>query len=229
MYIYSFQQLIDGSCSGKTDIEVCFENAQLIQNNIIQMNILLGKIDNNINSSTTLISGLVLGRLDIVSTAKCNPELINDGVCCHSERINVSLPAEMNAFGVLLPDQFLLEYNDSQYQAQTFIANNFGLVGIDDIGRPHFEIAGHYTSLSLRFLRFNIQEDLPSQLSDSNSANIRMILLATLPPIFTLMIIVILTITIVVLTIKLRRKKRKVRISQLREEEAFDNANCKLL
>ena len=107
---------------------------------------------------------------------------------------------------------------------QTFVASNFDFVGVDDISRVQFEIAGHYESLSLRFLRFNIQADLPSQSSDSNSANIRMIFLATLPPIFTLTIIVILTITIVVLSIK---KKRKMKITQLREQEAFDNANCK--
>ena len=229
VYIYSFQPLINDSCGGKTDIEVCFENAQLIQSNIIRMNILLGRIDNNITSSTTIIHGVVLERVDIISTAKCNPEFTNDGVCCHSERIDVSLPAEMNAFGVLLPDQYLLEYNNSRYQAQTFVAGNFGFVGTDNIRRAQFEIAGHYESLSLRFLRFNIQAGLPSQSSDSNSANIRRILSATLSPIFTLMIIVILTITIVVLSIKLRRKKGKIRITQLREEEAFDNANCKLL
>jgi hypothetical protein len=97
------------------------------------------------------------------------------------------------------------------------------------------EIAGYYTpSLSLRFLRFNIQfweVDLPIQSSDSSSSdnNIHMILAATLPPVIMLLIIVPLTITIVVLAIKLRRKKGKTRIARLREQEAFDNANCKLL
>jgi hypothetical protein len=64
----------------------------------------------------------------------------------------------MNAFGVLFPYQYLLEYNDSQYQAQTFVASNVKFDGADDTGRPMVEIAGYYTpSLSLRFLRFNIQ------------------------------------------------------------------------
>ena len=230
VYIYSFQPVTDNSCSGKTDIEFCFENAQLVQNNIVRMNILLGKIDNNISSLTTFIHGVVLERIDIVSRVNCNPDFINDSVCCHSERINTFLPAEMNAFGVLLPDQYLLEYNDSRYQAQIFVTSDFDFFGTDDMGRPKFEIAGYYTtSLSLRFLRFNIQfGEIQSSSNNDNIHNV-MILSATLPPVSTLLIIIILTIPIVVLAIKLRRKKGKMRITQLREEEAFDNANCKLL
>jgi hypothetical protein len=148
------------------------------------MNILLAKIDDNMNSSTTFIHGVVLERIDIISIMNCDPEFTSDSVCCHSERINTSLPAEMNAFGVLFPDQILLEYNDSQYQAQTFVTSDVEFVGIDDTGRPLVEIAGYYTtSLSLRFLRFNIQfgeVDLPIQSPDSSSDNnIHMILAAT--------------------------------------------------
>ena len=160
-YIYSFQTLINDSCNRKTLVEFCFNNTQDVRKVVIT--ILLGRLaTNTVGPSSTSISGTVLERISIDTTVKCSPDFTNN-VCCHSERINTTLPAEMNAFGVLLPEQSLLEYNDSQYQAQTFVVNDIVFAGVTSDGQVKFEASGFTTNLNLRFLRFVISGEVTTQ------------------------------------------------------------------
>ena len=229
IYAYSFPPITNGGCSqGKTFIEFCFENTQNIQNNTVQMNILLGRMDNDVNSSSTHLSGIVMERVDISTLVICTND--NISVCCHSEIINVSLPTGVNAFGVLWPKQNFLEYNDSQYQVQTFVSTEFNFIGTNSIGQPRFETYGHTTNLSLRFLRFSIEKQQIESVTEPNSSSTtENLIMAIVPPIVTVLIAVPLIMSTVVLAVKLHRKekgKKSAKI-QLREEEAFDNANCK--
>ena len=160
-YIYPFQPLINDSCSGKTLIEFCFNNTQDVRKVVIT--ILLGRLaTNTVGPSSISISGTVLEIISIDTTVKRSLDFTNN-VCCHSERINTTLPAEMNAFGVLLPEQSLLEYNDSQYQAQTFVVSDIVFSGVTSDGHVMFEASGFTTNLNLRFLRFVISGEVTTQ------------------------------------------------------------------
>ena len=171
-YIYPFQPLINDSCSGKTLIEFCFDNTKDVRKIVITF--LLGRLaTDTVGPYSTSISGTVLDRISIDSTVKCSPDFTNS-VCCHSERINTTLPAEMNALGVFLPEQTLLEYNDSQYQAQTFVVGDINFIGETSDSHVIFEASGFTTNLNLRFLRFIISGEVTTQpppTSESDSEN----------------------------------------------------------
>ena len=176
---------------------------------------------------------------------KCNSDLTDDKtVCCHSEQINTPLPAQMNGFAVFFPDQVLLEYNDSQYQVETFVTADFGTTGLNKNGQILFEATGYTANLNLRFLRFGIQfgesEATTEPLQDITEGKNKTtteplpdviptminIIAVTVPPILVVLIFVLLIIIILVLAIKLQRKKRKKTVTKLTEEEGFDNTNC---
>lgn len=209
LYVYSFSPIIDGSCSrGKAFIEFCFENTQNIQNNTVHMNILLGRMDNDVNSSSAHVSGIVMERVDISTLVICAND--NISVCCHSEIINVSLPTGVNVFGVLWPKQNFLEYNDSQYQVQTFVSTEFNFIGTNSIGQPRFETYGHTTNLSLRFLRFSTgKQQIDSDLEQNGSSTVNQIIVATVVPLIGISVIIILSVLAVAFYAVRRRQKWK--------------------
>ena len=209
-YIYSFQPLINDSCSGKTLIEFCFNNTQDVRKVVIT--ILLGRLaTNTVGSSSTSISGTVLEIISIDTTVKCSPDFTNN-VCCHSERINTTLPAEMNAFGVLLPEQSLLEYNDSQYQVQTFVTSDIVFAGVTSDGHVMFEASGFTTNLNLRFLRFVISGEVTTQpppaSSSSRETYLAVGIVVSLIFVIAILIAVILSVVTVVQCVGHRRLKQ---------------------
>ena len=220
-YIYRFQPDINDSCNGKTLVEFCFDNTESVTN--IVMDILLGKID-RINSANTFISAIVLARININAIVTCNRELTdNNAVCCHSEQINISLPTQMNGFAVVFPNQALLEYNDSQYQVETFVTTAIDFIRINSNDQPILEVTGYTTNLTLRFLRFVIEknETTTKALPDVNPIMIN-IIAATVSPIVIVLTIILVTLTIVVLVIMQRKRGKKA----VTEREGFDNANA---
>ena len=217
-YIYPFQPPINDNCNGKTLVEFCFNNTEDVRRVAIMF--LLGRLaTDTVGPFTTSISGTVLDSINIDATVKCSPDFTNN-VCCHSEGINTILPAEMNAFGVFLPEQTLLEYNDSQYQAQTFVVGDINFIGVTSDDNVIFEASGFTTNLNLRFLRFIISGEVATQPPPaSNSDSRRETFLAVGIVVSLIFIIAILIAGILsVVTVVQCVRHRRLKHNQEREE-----------
>ena len=207
-YVYSFQPAISGSCKGKTHVEFCFDNTEDVGN--IRIFILFGRLNSDTKQSSTFISGTILDLIEINTTVKCDPDFVSINACCHSERINSSLPTEMNAFGVIFPNQtqILLEYNDSQHQVQTFVATNADATGLTSRGQLMFESSGFTTVLNLRVLRFVVSGEITSPASNLEMLNITAVVSLVIF-LVTVILITALIIVIVILCIIHQRHKQK--------------------
>jgi hypothetical protein len=231
-YIYPFQPMVNNSCNGKTLVEFCFTTKLKDVRNVWMNIILLRRLATDTGPTSTSISGTVLNRIDINTTVKCT----NDSVCCHSERINASLLAEMNAFGVIFPDQTLLEYNDSQYQVQTFVASDIEFLDLTSNGQMMFEATGFTTNLNLRFLRFIVTAQ-PFFASDSDTVTINKTVVTVLSLIFVVTFLttgILSAVTIVRCMNHQRQKEMRERamvivsLNQLAtSQENLSNGKCK--
>jgi hypothetical protein len=240
LYVYRFQPLINSSCNSIPFIEFCYEISQkdntksdkMNNNNSIEISILLGSID-KIEPSNTSFTGRVFAQKTIESTVNCNiKKVINDGVCCQSVRVDVTLPTplsqQVNALGLEFPNQILLEYgNDSQNnRVETFVGTSLdfrGFVNTDDQESVlMLQANGYFMDLSLRYLRLIIEESPNSQ-----SANTALSLaLAIVLPIVGGLTTIFLSIIIAVLIFAIWWRKRKKVMIGKDPQKTFDNANC---
>lgn len=222
--------MVDESCNSIPRIEFCFEiNTKNAKNNNIVLSILLGSIDSVAPDGTSFLAR-VFANAVISTPVNCDPELSstkdNISVCCQSEQINVSLPTQtlqqINAFGIELPpDHIFLEYNDSENVVETFVGTGLDFHGAltDQQFRFPLQANGHFMNLSLRFLRFVIEQ---SPVQDSNTETV--ILGTVLPTVGGLITLSLLSITVLIIAIK-RRKMKKMVLSK-DPQKTFDNANC---
>ena len=210
-YVYPFQPAtISGSCKGKTHVEFCFDNTEDVGN--IRIFILYGRLNSDTKQSSSFISGTILDLIEINTTVKCDPDFTSANACCHSERINSSLPTEMNAFGIVFPNQtqILLEYNNSQHQVQTFVATNTDFTGLTSRRQFLFESTGFTTVLNLRVLRFVVSGDITPPPPASNLERLNITAVVSLVIfLVTVILITALIIVIVILCIIHQRHKEK--------------------
>jgi hypothetical protein len=195
------------------------------------MSILLGSID-NVEPSDTSFTGRVFIQKTIESMVNCNiKKAINNSMCCQSVRIDVTLSTQLlqqvNALGVEFPDQILLEYsNDSQNNiVETFIATSQDFLGFVSTGDQEpvlmLQGNGNFMNLSLRYLRFIIEESPNSQSSNTTHS----LALAIVLPIVGGLTTIFLSIIAVLIFAIWWRKRKKVKIGK-DPQKALDNANC---
>ncbi len=219
--------MTNNSCNSISLIEFCFENTEKDKNNVA-LSILLGSIDDVVPDGTSF-TGRLFVQKTINTTVNCNLKLTKDSVCCQSERINVSLPTQLqiNAFGIEFPNQTLLEYNDSENVVETFVGTSLdfrGFVNSPGAQQPVLMLQGNgrFMNLNLRFLRF-VTEESP----DSNSGSVvNNIVLVTVLATGGGLIILIFLLGITVLIFAIKWRKRKKMIISKDPQKAFDNANC---
>ena len=226
-YVYRFRPFINESCKRKTSVEFCFEDTESVSD--IEMAIILARID-DARSDNTTFTGIVLDSISINATVECNQELRNNHhVCCHSERIDTSLPIQMNGISVLFPNQRLLEYNDSQYQVETFVTDvqEADILKVDSNGQPIIQGNGYFMNLNLRFLRFTIDDNESPETTKPPrpSGPPNAIYIAVLVPTISVLAIVLLIVAVIILAFKWQKEKRK-KINQRTESEGLINVNC---
>ena len=203
VYIYRFQPMITNSqCNGEAFVQFCFENTK--NSTHIQMLIVLGAIV-FIEPGGTSLTGRVLEQIPINTTVQCIPELSNDSLCCHSERITITLTNETNAFAIQFPNQILLEYNDSLSQVETFVATQVNVIGVGSNGLSIIQASGRFMDLSLRFIRFIIY---PQNATTPNLPTF-IIIISTVVPAGTILIASAFIAVIITVTQRQKRKKRR--------------------
>ena len=197
--------ITNSQCNGEAFVQFCFENAQ--NSTKIQMLVVLGAIV-FIEPGGTSLTGRVLEQIPINTTVQCIPELSNDSLCCHSERIPITLTNETNAFAVQFPNQILLEYNDSQSPVETFVASQVNVIGVGSNGLSIIQANGHFMDLSLRFIRFAIN---PQNATTPNLPT-SIIIISTVVPVGTILIASAFIAVIITATCTQRQKRKKGRI-----------------
>ncbi len=205
VHIYRFQPMITNSqCSGETFVQFCFENSENSTN--IEMLVVLGTIL-FIEPDGRSLTGRILEQISINTTVECIPELSNDSLCCHSERIDITLTNETNAFAIQFPNQILLEYNtsESQSKVETFVATRANVIGVGSNGLSIIQANGNFMDLNLRFIQFIIN---PQNATTTNLPT-SIIIISTVVPLGSLMLVLVIIALIIAGTQNRKRKKRR--------------------
>ena len=214
VYIYRFQPMItDSQCNGETFIQFCFENSENSTN--IEMLVVLGTIL-FIEPDGRSLTGRIVEQISINTTVECIPELSNDSLCCHSEKIAITLTNETNAFAVQLPNQILLEYNGSQSMVETFVASRVNVIGVGSNGLSIIQANGNFMDLNLRFIQFIIN---PQNTTTTNLPTF-IIIISTVVPLGSLLLVLVIIAMIIAGT---QCQKRKTRIKKVMSQLNGDN------
>ena len=214
VYIYRFQPMItDSQCNGETFIQFCFENSENSTN--IEMLVVLGTIL-FIEPDGRSLTGRILEQISINTTVECIPELSNDSLCCHSEKIAITLTNETNAFAVQFPNQILLEYNGSQSMVETFVASRVNVIGVGSNGLSIIQANGNFMDLNLRFIQFIIN---PQNTTTTNLPT-SIIIISTVVPLGSLLLVLVIIVVIIAGT---QCRKRKTRIKKVMNQLTGDN------
>lgn len=209
LYVYRFQPMITDACSGETFVQFCFVNAENSTN--IDMLIVLGTVL-FVEPDGTSLTGRLQNQISISTTVRCDPELSNNAICCQTERIDISLTNETNAFAVQFPNQTLLEYNGPQSQVETFVATQTRFIGIGRNGLSIFQANGQFMDLNLRFLQFTINVT-------ATNLPISTIIIGTVVPVGILLSILVITNAVVIAGIQWRKRKKPMLMDQVAGDE----------
>lgn len=216
VYIYHLQPMItDSQCNGETFIQFCFENSENSTN--IEMLVVLGRIL-FIEPDRRSLTGRILEQISINTTVKCIPELSIDSLCCHSERIAVTLTNETNAFAVQFPNQILLEYNGSQSMVETFVASRADVIDVDSNGLSIIQANGNFMDLNLRF----IQVVINPQNTTATNLPISIIIISTVVPLGSLLLILVI-VTVIIAGTQCRKRKTRIKKVMNQLNGAEDN------
>ena len=214
VYIYRFQPMItDSQCNGETFVQFCFENSENSTN--IEILVVLGTIL-FIEPDGRSLTGRILEQISINTTVECIPELSNDSLCCHSEKIAITLTNETNAFAVQFPNQILLEYNGSQSMVETFVASRVNVIGVGSNGLSIIQANGNFMDLNLRFIQFIIN---PQNTTTTNLPT-SIIIISTVVPLGSLLLVLVIIVVIIAGT---QCRKRKTRIKKVMNQLTGDN------
>ena len=217
VYIYRLQPMItDSQCNGEAFIQFCFENSENSTN--IEMLVVLGRIL-FIEPDRSSLTGRILEQISINTTVECIPELSIDSLCCHSEKIAVTLTNETNAFAVQFPNQILLEYNGSQSKVETFVASRTNVVRVDSNGLSIIQANGNFMDLNLRF----IQVVINPQNTTTTDLPISIIIISTVVPLGSLLIVLVIVAVIIAGT-QCRKRKTKIKKMMNQLNGAGDNS-----
>ena len=213
VYIYRLQPMItDSQCNGETFIQFCFENSENSTN--VEMLVVLGRIL-FVEPDRSSLTGRILEQISINTTVECIPELSIDSLCCHSEKVAVTLTNETNAFAVQFPNQILLEYNGSQSKVETFVASRTNVVRVDSNGLSIIQANGNFMDLNLRFIQVVINPQ-------NTNLPISIIIISTVVPLGSLLIVLVI-VTVIITGTQCRKRKTRIKKVMNQLKGAGDN------
>ena len=207
--------ITDSRCNGEAYLQFCFNNSE--NSTHIEMLVVLGTIV-FVEPDGSSLTGRVLEEIPINTMVECILELSNDSICCHSEKIDITLNNETNAFAIQFPRQILLEYNDPESQVETFVATRANVIGVGSNGLSIIQANGNFTNLNLRFLQLIINPQ------NSNNLPTTIIIISTVVPVSSLLLILVfITLIIACIQCQKQKKRRKRSMTQLNGDTNGNN------